>query len=298
MARIQHQHMPPKDMTSPMLEVSVGCTHGACLFCDIFNGIPFEPIPLDEVIQSIEDLAKVTMQHKHRVYLAGGNPFALPTEHLMRIFDEVEARMPQINGYGGFARIEDIANKSDDELALLASRGVDEIGIGAESGYDPALAFMQKKCTGADIVEQGRRLHAAGINFTFFYLTGLAGAGLGQENALASAQVFSQAAPNRILVVCLTPTKTWKLKACIQDGSWVPPTELEMAQEIRTFIANLTCPTNIVASHDSDIVKFEGMVPKDQENMLKLLDARMEHWNERSARKLRDLIHHAGFYDD
>ena len=75
------------------------------------------------------------------------------------------------------------------------------------------------------------------------------------------------------------------------------PTELEMAQEIRTFIANLTCPTHIVASHDSDIVKFEGLVPKDQKNMLKLMDVRMENWNEKAARRLRDLMHRASFYD-
>lgn len=297
MARIQLQHMPPNDMGNPLLEVSVGCTHGQCLFCDIYNGIPFEPIPLDEIIESIEELARTTMACQHRVYLAGGNPFALPTQHLIHIFDEVEARMPQIHGYGGFARIEDIANKTDAELELLASRGVDEIGIGAESGFDPALAFMRKKCTGADIVEQGQRLHAAGIKFTFFYLTGIAGAGRGQENALASAEVFSKAAPSRILIVCLTPTKTWRLKECIHDGSWAPPTELEMAQEIRTFIANLTCPTHIVASHDSDIVKFEGLVPKDQKNMLKLMDVRMENWNEKAARRLRDLMHRASFYD-
>lgn len=295
MARIEHQHMPPADMINPMLEVTVGCTHGECLFCDIYNCIPFEPIPMDEIIESIEQLAKTTMAHKHRVYLAGGNPFALPTDHLIGIFDEVEARMPQINSYGGFARIEDVANKTDEELALLRSRGVDQICIGAESGHDQTLAFMKKRCTAAEIAEQGQRLHAAGIKFTFFYLVGLGGAGMAEECALASAEAFSKAQPDRILVVCLTPTKTWKLRSYIEQGLWTPPTELEMAQEIRTFIANLTCETSIIASHDSVIIKFDGLVPKDQEGMVALMDLRMQRWNEKASRKLREMIHHATF---
>ena len=74
-------------------------------------------------------------------------------------------------------------NKSDEDLRLLASHGVDDLSIGA-SGYDPALAFMEKGHTAADIAEQGKRLHDAGIDFTYFYLAGMVGAGKGQETPL------------------------------------------------------------------------------------------------------------------
>ena len=253
------QHRPPHDMNCPMLPIVTGCTHGKCHFCDIFIDVPFSAIPHEDV------------------------------------FDAVEERIPTVKSYGGFCRIMDIARKSDDELATLAARGVNEITIGAESGLDEALAFMEKGHTAADIIEQGQRLHKASIDFTFFYLTGMAGVGRGQENALASAKVFSEAGPSRILVVTMTPTQRWPLAKDIEAGLWEAPTEEEMAREIQTLVANLTCPCYVNCSHDTDIVRFEGLVPKDQANMVELLEHRIPMMREGAARRMRETLHHATF---
>ncbi len=284
-------------MLCPSLQLTDGCTHGKCKFCDIYNGVPFTALPMEEVLADIDALAKTTMHHVHRIYLTGGNPFALPTQKLIEVFDAIERAMPQINSYGGFCRIMDIASKSDEELALLASRGVNDICIGAESGYDFALQAMQKGCTAADILEQSARLRAAGLEFTFFYLVGLAGAGKCEENALATARVFGECNPKTVLIVTITPCKTWKLAEDIAAGVWQAPLEVEMVREIRTFIANLpsTCTSYINCSHDSDVIRFEGLMPKDQENLAKLLDNRIPKINERAARRMRECIHRAKF---
>ena len=289
------QHRPPHDMNCPMLQVSDGCTHGKCKFCDIYTGVPFRPSPMEEIVEDIDEIAKTATALTRRIYLTGGNPFALPTARLIEIFDAVEQRIPTVNSYGGFCRTRDIAAKSDDDLRLLASRGVTGIALGAESGWDELLEFMMKGQTAADLIEQGARLREAGIEFTFFYLAGLAGAGKGQENARISAEVFSEAAPNSILIVTLTPTLTWPLAEDIASGAWTPATEVETAEEIRTFIANLTCKTSVIASHDSDVIRFEGLVPADQENMLALMDSRIPRINESAARLMREMIHKATF---
>ena len=289
------QHRPPRDMYCPMLQVSNGCTHGKCRFCDIYTGVPFRPSPLEEVVEDIEEIARTATSLTKRIYLTGGNPLALSTEQLCVIFDEVERRIPTVNSYGGFCRITDIARKSDEELRTLAARGVNDIAIGAESGYDPLLEFMEKGQTSADLVEQSRRLHDAGIEFTFFYLAGLAGAGGGQRNAIASAEVFSACAPRCILIVTLTPTKTWPLAQDIAAGRWSPATEREAALEIRTFIEHLDCATSIVCSHDSDIIRFDGLLPGDKQKMLQLLDDRIPKMDEKFARLMREMIHKATF---
>ena len=289
------QHRPPQDMGCPMLQVTDGCTHGACKFCDIYTGIPFAPSPLEEIVEDIEAIAAHATALTRRVYLTGGNPFALSNRRLLQIFDEVEARIPTVNSYGGFCRILDVAAKTDGELAELAARGVNGLAIGAESGSNAVLSFMEKGQTAAEMVKQAQRLHAAGIGFTFFYLAGLAGAGGGQENARESARVFSACAPECVLFVTLTPTKTWPLAQGIAAGTWAPAGEVETAQEIRTFIEHLTCKTKVVCSHDSDVVRFDGLVPADQENMLRLLDARIPKINERAARRMREMIHKASF---
>ena len=291
----QPQHRPPQDMNCPMLQIVTGCSHGKCHFCDIFTGIPFQMSPMDEIIEDIEEIARTSMSTTRRIYLTGGNPFALSKQRLFDVFDEIEQRMPQVNSYGGFCRIMDIARKSDEDLAELARRGVNDITIGAESGWDEALAFMEKGHTAADIVEQSRRLHDAGIEFTFFYLVGMAGAGAGQQNAVETARVFSEAAPKRILVVCMTPTPSWPLARDIAEGRWAAPTEIEMVQEIRTFVANLDCTCFVNYSHDTDVIRFEGGIPHNKQGMLELLDNRIPQVNEKAARRLREMLHRATF---
>lgn len=289
------QHRPPRDMNCPMLQVSDGCTHGLCKFCDIYTGIPFRPSPMEEIVEDIGEIARTATALTRRIYLTGGNPFALPNARLVQIFDAVEERIPTVNSYGGFCRIEDIARKSDSELAELASRGVSDLAIGAESGSDELLEFMCKGQTAADLAEQGARLHEAGITFTMFYLAGLAGAGKGQQNAIASAAAFSAAAPQTILIVTLTPAKSWPLADDIASGAWKPAGEVETAEEIRTFIANLSCKTHVICSHDSDVIRFDGMVPADQEKMLQLMDHHIPKINEQAARLMREMIHKAKF---
>lgn len=289
------QHRPPRDMNCPMLQIANGCTHGKCRFCDIYTGVPFEASPMDEIIEDIDEIARKATALTRRIYLTGGNPFALPNERLLVVFDEVEKRIPTVNSYGGFCRITDIAHKSDAELAELAARGVNDLAIGAESGHDETLAFMQKGQSANDLVEQARRLHEAGIDFTFFYLAGLAGLGKGEANALASADAFSKAHPKTILIVTLTPTKTWPLAEDIAAGKWAPETEIETAREIRAFIANLDCDAQIICSHDSDVIRFDGKLPADKDKMLALMDHMIPKINEKAARLMREMIHKATF---
>ena len=282
-------------MNCPMLQIANGCTHGACKFCDIYTGVPFTASPMEEIVEDIEEIAKTATLLTRRIYLTGGNPFALSNERLLQVFDEVEKRIPTVNSYGGFCRLGDIAKKSDEELAELVARGVNDLAFGAESGHDGVLAFMRKGQTAADIVEQARRMREVGMSFTFFYLAGLAGAGKGAENAVASARVFSEARPTTILIVTLTPAKTWPLSEDIAAGRWAPASEVETAQEIRTFIEHLDCDAQIICSHDTDVIRFDGKLPGDKDKMLALMDNRIPKINEKAARLMREMIHKATF---
>lgn len=68
-----------------------------------------------------------------------------------------------------------------------------------------------------------------------------------------------------------------------------------MAEEIRTFIANLTCKTFVNCSHDTDILRFEGMVPLNQAKMIELMDHQIPKMNEKAARRMREALHKATF---
>lgn len=295
MATDRPQHQTPSVMNCPMLQIVDGCTHGKCRFCDIFWDRPFRRIPMDQIEADLDEISKTILATDYRINLIGGNPYALPADALIPILRLAREKLPYVRSFGGFCRVSDVLSKSDEDLRKLRKLGVNELSIGAESGYDPILEYMEKGHSAADEIEAGRKLHEAGIDFTFFYLAGLAGAGNGIENARASAAAFSAAAPGHILVVSITPCKQWKLAEDIASGAWVPPGEIEMIEEIREFVANLTCDTYVNSSHDTDIIRFEGLVPKDQQNMLTLIDKRLPMVNEKASRKMREMLHKATF---
>lgn len=291
---IQHLR-PPQETYSPTLNVSEGCAHGKCRYCSSYRYDSFRPIPMEEIQEGIDELAQEATQLTRRIYLTGGDPIALPNDYLDQIFDRVEEAIPTVKNYGAFCCVRDVARKSDEELKHLAKRGVDNLYIGAESGLDELLEYMNKGQTSAEVIEQSERLREAGIDFTFFYLAGLAGAGHGQENAIASAKVFNAAAPSQILIVTLTPVPLWPLSESIENGEWVPPTEVEIAEEIRTFVDGLDIRCKVNCSHDTNIIRFEGMNPADHDKMVELLDHQIPNIKEGPARKYRELIHRASF---
>ena len=287
--------MTPSVMGCPMLQIVEGCAHGKCRFCSIYADAPFKMVPEKEIDADLDELAKTIRPDQTRINLIGGNPYTLPMKKLIPLLEKIKEKLPNVKSFGGFCRISDIAAKTDEELPLLREYGVNDLSIGAESGWDEALAFMQKGHTAQDVAEQGQRLHEAGIDFTYFYLTGMAGAGKGQQNAIESAKAYSAAAPGHILVVCMTPTNEWPLAEDIKAGRWTAPSEVEMVEEIRTFIENLDCNTYVNCSHDTDILRFQGVLPGDKTKMLELIDHLAPKVSESASRRMREMLHRATF---
>ena len=48
-------------------------------------------------------------------------------------------------------------------------------------------------------------------------------------------------------------------------------------------------------SHDTDVLKFDGMVPENQQKMVQLLDNLIPKVNEKASRRMREMLHSATF---
>ena len=161
---------------------------------------------------------KDTPEPIRRVFLTGANPFILKTEKLLEISTLIKKYLPSVNSIGCFARITDSANKTDDDLILLRNAGYNKLTIGVETGDDHALAFMRKGYTSRDILTQCKRLEQAGIEYGFFYLTGISGKGKGEAGAKVSADLFNQLHPFLIGPNMLTIYPESELYQEIQSG--------------------------------------------------------------------------------
>ena len=185
---------PPYESSSQLLQVTAGCTHNKCKFCSLYHGTKFRLSPITEVEEDLKVIQSYQPKAR-RVFLTGANPFVLSYNRLLDLGLLIRKYLRHCESIGMFARISDIKPKTVEELKNLRHLGFDGISIGTESGDDNTLAAMNKGYTANDIIEQCKKLEDANIRYNLVYLTGLAGKGKGERNAINTANVFNQLHP-------------------------------------------------------------------------------------------------------
>lgn len=298
---------PPYEAESLLLEVTAGCTHHKCKFCTLYAELPFQfrMSPLADIENDLLEARAIFKQQQARglfklwpnagparVFLTGANPFVLKAERLLKIAGLIERSFPEIESIGCFARVTDVALKTEQELAQLRAAGFDGLTLGVETGDDAALAFMRKGYQAADIVEQCRRLEAAGIGYNFFYLTGISGRGRGEAGARAMAAVCNQLHPQRIGASMLTIYPNSELYQEIERGVWLPEAEIEKYQELKALVQALQGPVWFGALGASNAVPFAGNLPEDKERLLAVLAAIIADFSEEELQDYRRNLRH------
>lgn len=142
---------PPYEADSLILEATAGCTHRACKFCTLYDDLPFK-FRASELSTIESDLLEAqTWFHdplsktesrlfglpepkRCRVFLTGANPFALKTKRLLAIADLIHEYFPSCGTIGCFARVTDVAWRSDEELASFARRDTRDSPLGLKQG--------------------------------------------------------------------------------------------------------------------------------------------------------------------
>ncbi len=277
---------PLFETTDYMLQLGCGCSHNACRFCTMYKGTTFAASPHEEIEADIAEMAR-GWRNPERVFLTGGDALGLPFDHLQWALELARQKMPGIREFGCFARVGDVKAKTDEELRALAELGVDDVSIGAESGYDPALAFMNKGHNAADIVEQCARLDETGMGYSLFYLAGIAGAGKWQENVRATVDVFGKTRPRRIMIHTMTLFPGARLADDIASGAFTPADEMDILRELRMLNAELTNETMMLGAHYGNAAPYNALLPRDREAVLEYFDARIAGWTEERLRAFR-----------
>ncbi|MDE6905489.1 MAG: radical SAM protein [Lachnospiraceae bacterium] len=289
---------PPYEASSLLLEVTAGCTHHRCKFCTLYADLPFRfrMSPMEDVEADLKEAR--TMYRRFmgrkvtRTFLTGANPFVLKYDRLMEIAGLVHRYFPGMETIGSFARVTDITLKTDAELTALHGAGYDGLTIGMETADDEALRFMEKGYLAADIIEQCRRLDRAGIRYSFFYLTGISGAGRGEDGARATAAVCNRLHPALVGANMLTIYPDAKLYEEIRRGNWQEESEKEKYREVRALVEGLEIPTEFAALGASNAFQFHGVLPKDKKKLLAFLDDVIKNVGEDELRRYRESVHH------
>lgn len=300
---------PPYEADSLILEAAAGCTHHRCKFCTLYDELPFKfkvselPTMESDLLEAQawfhDPLSKIEtrlfnlpMPKRCRVFLAGANPFVLKARRLLEISDLIREYFPSCETVGCFARVTDVASKTDEELAVLREAGYTGLTIGIETGDDAALAFMNKGYAAQDIVAQCARLDAAGIAYAFFYLAGISGKGHGIEGARLTAAVCNQTRPSLIGANMLTIYKNSELYQEVIAGNWEEETEIEKYQEIKALVDGLEIPVEFAMLGASNPVMMQGRLPEQRAQIIAALDRVIDEIGEDKLRNYRTNLRH------
>ena len=203
------------------------------------------------------------------VFLQDANPLAVPPAEMTGILSLLKERFPGIERITTYARSRTVARIEPEDLARMRAAGLDRVHIGFETGSDEILRFMDKGVTKALQIEGGRKIKAAGMQLSAYYMPGLGGRRLWRENALETADLMNQVDPHFIRLRTLAIPDHLALAEDVAQGRFEKANDVETAQEILLFLESLEGITSTVVS-DHILNLFEdvgGKLPGDRDAM-------------------------------
>ncbi len=275
---------PPVEAYSLLIAVTGGCSWnsqtGGCKFCGTYKGIyggiqPYAIRPLEDVLQNIDKYGKLHYDG-FPVFLAGGNPTSLPTEHLATIIKYIRERIKNVPRVSCYARGLDILRKSDEELKILSEAGLDIVYMGLESGSDIILRMMRKGINSKGFIKAGKKVMKSGIKLSLYVILGLGGYKYTEEHAIETARVLTEINPTIFRFRTLNVLPNTELYKEVQEGKFKILKPVDALKEEYKVVDNLG--PNVTSAfrndHISNYCDVESEnIKEDREVVLKILDS-------------------------
>jgi radical SAM superfamily enzyme YgiQ (UPF0313 family) len=300
---------PPSEAHSLLLRITRNCPWNKCKFCGLYKGEKFSIRPVDHVIQDIDtirryvgeidkivqqpgggnqrDLSDLTAGQPESeqmalhsalnwvrggmksVFLQDANSMVVKPDDLVAILDHVRQTFPQVKRITTYARSQSVARISDEDMARIAGAGLNRIHIGMESGADQVLEFVKKGVDKEIHITAGKKVKAAGIELSEYFMPGLGGAQFSELNALETADAMNQINPDFIRIRTLAIPEQVELYQDVQSGEFTPMGDIEMAQELLLFLENLDgIDSRVKSDHILNLLQeVDGRLPDDREQI-------------------------------
>lgn len=262
-------YRPPSEAYSLIVQVTLGCSHNKCAFCNMYKDKKFEIVPIDQVMEDLQ-WARQSYSRIQRIFLADGDALILPTEHLMRILTFIRENIPECERVAVYASPRSILGKTPEDLRLLRENGLSMAYLGLETGNEALLKKINKGVTVAQQIEAGKKLKAAGLTLSVTAINGLSGTEGWEEHAVDTAHALNAMRPDYIALLTLriytgTPMHRW-----VQEGSLTMPKPMELIRETHRFLQEIDCPGAVFRSnHASNYLVLAGTLNQDRERLIR-----------------------------
>jgi len=266
-------YRPPSEANSLILQATLGCSYNECTFCGMYRDKRFRVRSFDELQAEIA-WARDNVPGVRKVFLADGDALVAKASFLERVLDELRDAFGELRRVSVYASPQSLQVRSVEEMARLRERGLTLYYLGIESGHDPVLADLEKGVDAAEMVRVAGKATEAGVKLSTMILLGAGGRAGSEAHARASAEVVNQIQPRFVSTLVMSPVPGTPLWEEAERGEVDDLTPVELASELRTFLAGLELEGSVFRSnHASNHLTLAGSLPKDKPALLESLDA-------------------------
>ncbi len=179
----------------------------------------------------------LTEGDRQAIFLQDANTMCLRPDWLAEIISYVRMKLPEIQRITSYGRANTLAKISPEHYKILREAGLNRIHSGYESGSDKVLQLICKGTTQEEQIIGGRKVREAGIQLSIYFMPGVGGRELSDDNAIETAKVINAVDPNFVRLRTFV-LRTGSLMEEVRDaGGWTEGTDMEKLLEIRKMIA-------------------------------------------------------------
>ena len=267
---------PPSEANSILLQVTLGCSHNKCTFCETFKQKRFG-IKKDDVIFEDIEFAHKYCRRQNRLFICDGDALIIPQRRLVPILERIRDRLPWVERVGLYANTKGISMKTDDELKELRDLGVKIAYMGLETGDDLTLKQIKKGADSEKMIREGRRIKQADMKVSITVLIGIAGPERSEIHARETGRVLSAIDPDFVGALSLMVVPGTELHDQYEKGEF----KLISPEQMLIETGHMIAATNLTngyfhANHASNYLPIRAKLPEDKEKTLELISQALD----------------------
>lgn len=305
---------PPSEANSLLIQVTNGCTWNRCKFCRLYRHTKFRAYPVDSIKEDIDKMAlwaerveahfsgswdidginrelagledeedrqcfytiaNWLLSGGENVFLQDGNTMALSGGRLSDILIYLKRTFPRIKRITSYGRAENLSRISEEEFAELKEAGLDRIHSGYESGSDRVLKRINKGVTQEQQIIAGKAVKKGGIELSIYFMPGIGGKDLSEDNAVGTADVINKVKPDYVRIRTAAVKPGTELYDEWEKGDFEICSDDDKIMEIRKIIelSHDSSETYIVSDHMVNLLQgIEGKL-SDRDVLLAGIDS-------------------------
>ncbi|NLN60205.1 MAG: radical SAM protein [Deltaproteobacteria bacterium] len=262
---------PPSEAHSLLLQVTVGCSHNLCTFCETYKDKKFRIKSIDEIREDI--LEAGGYRNVQRVFLCDGDALIVPQARLTEIIRMIKTHIRGVERISTYGNAKSVLRKTAEELRELRKMGLGMVYLGVETGSDALLEKIRKGVTVAQTIEAGRRIKQAGMLLSVTVILGLGGVEKSTEHALETAKVLSAIDPDYVGALTLMLVPGTPLYEDYKKGHLPQPDQFGYLRELSLIISHSDF-TNcfFTANHASNYLPVRARLPEEKDRVVTMID--------------------------